>query len=131
MADTSERIAQTSNSFPPQATGAVAECPNKAAPPPPAAQPELKKSFELTQDILHTIGARRAPDKKKEKNAWVEIILVDAAGKPMPGVKYRITPPGGQPVEGNLNEHGQAGLYMIESGNCKITFPDLDKDAWE
>jgi hypothetical protein len=46
-------------------------------------------------------------------------------------VKYRITPPSGQPVEGRLNEHGQAGLYKIDPGNCKITFPDLDKDAWE
>ena len=45
----------------------------------------------------------------------------------MPGVEYRITPPGGNAVEGRLNEHGQAGLYQIEPGNCKITFPNLDR----
>ena len=50
----------------------------------------------------------------------------------MPGVRYRITPPGGaEPKEGFLNEHGQAGYYQIEPGDCKITFPDLDKDAWD
>lgn len=92
---------------------------------------EVKQSFEMTQRVLKTIGARRTPEEKKDKTAWIEIILVDMEGKPVPGVKYRITPPGGSPVEGRLNEHGQAGLYSIEPGNCKITFPDLDKDAWE
>lgn len=48
----------------------------------------------------------------------------------MPGVKYRITPPGGAPVEGTLNQYGQAGVYQIDPGNCKITFPDLDQEAW-
>ena len=43
----------------------------------------------------------------------------------MPGVRYRITAPDGKIQEGRLNEHGQAGYYQIESGNCKITFPDL------
>jgi len=132
MSETSQKAGQTQGSFPARPPGAVAECPNKAADTSPAAiQPEVKKSFELTQDVLHTIGARRAPEQRKEKNAWIEIILVDMEGKPVPGAKYRITPPGGEPVEGTLNEHGQAGLYMIEPGNCKITFPELDKDAWD
>ena len=53
-------------------------------------------------------------------------------GKPVPNVRYKITPPGGgAPQEGRLNEHGQAGYYKIEAGDCKIEFPDLDKDAWE
>jgi hypothetical protein len=53
-------------------------------------------------------------------------------GKPMPGVRYRITPPGGgEPKEGTLNEFGQAGYYQIEPGTCKVTFPDLDADAWD
>jgi hypothetical protein len=132
MPDTTERITQSQSQFPPRAPGAVAECPFKnkpqEAPKPPA---EVKTSFEMTQSVLKTIGARRPPEKPVEKKAWIEIILVDNEGKPMPGVKYKITPPSGNPVEGRLNEHGQAGLYQIEPGNCKITFPDLDKDAWE
>ena len=114
------------------APGAVAECPSKNRESETAAPAvEVKRSFEMTQKVLNTIGAAPARDKPKEKKAWIEIILVDNEGQPMPGVKYRITPPGGQLVEGTLNEHGQAGLYQIEPGNCKITFPDLDKESWD
>lgn len=132
MPDTAEKVRQTQSQFPSQAPGVVAECPfkNKTTEA-PKQRAEVKTSFELTQNVLNTIGARSSPEKAKEKKAWIEIILVDMEGKPVPGVRYRITPPGGQPVEGRLNEHGQAGLYTIEPGNCKITFPDLDKDAWE
>ena len=132
MPDTAEKVRQTQSQFPKQSPGVVAECPYKNKTDEIAKKPaELKTSFEMTQNILHTIGARGTPEKAKEKKAWIEIILVDMEGKPVPGVKYRITPPGGSPVEGRLNEHGQAGIYHIEAGNCKITFPDLDKDAWE
>lgn len=128
-----EKIQKTQNSFPPQAPGAVAECPYKAkevkeSPMPIAAQ----TAYQLTQDMAKSMGVGTAPSEKpKEKNAWIEIILVDAEGEPMPGVKYKITSPSGEVQEGRLNEHGQAGYYKIEPGDCKITFPDLDKDAWE
>jgi hypothetical protein len=128
---TSNRIGQTQNSFAANPPGALSECPYKrVAAPAPAAPVEVKTSFEMTQTVLKTMGARQ-PAQQKEKKDWIEIILVDMDGKPVPGVKYRITPPGGAAVEGTLNEHGQAGLYQIEPGNCKITFPDLDKDAWD
>ncbi len=129
--DLADKIKKTQNSFPPQTPGAVAACPfaNVAKTPPPPV--EVKTAFMLTQQMMKTLGAKSA-EEVKEKKAWIEIILVDAEGKPMPGVRYRITPPGGgAPKEGTLNEHGQAGLYQIEPGNCKITFPDLDKDAWD
>ncbi|HEY0457804.1 MAG TPA: hypothetical protein VGC97_01555 [Pyrinomonadaceae bacterium] len=94
----------------------------------------MKTNFELTSQILQKTmggGGKIPAERTKEKKAWIEILLVDAEGKPMPGIRYRITPPGGEPVEGRLNEHGQAGLYQIEPGNCKITFPDLDKETWD
>ena len=133
---TSERIEKTQNSFPANPPGAVAACPfnKKETKKEPAASEspvEVKRSFEMTQQVLKTIGAKPPIQKQTEKKAWIEIVLVDMEGKPVPGVKYRITPPGGAPVEGTLNEHGQAGLYQIDPGNCKVTFPDLDKAAWE
>jgi hypothetical protein len=127
-----DKIRQTQNSFPPQPPGAVESCP--LAKPTPKEEPaaiDVKTAFALTQDLLKTMGAGNKIEQKPKKD-WIEIILVDKEGKPMPGVRYRITPPGGgAPKEGRLNEHGQAGLYQIEAGNCKITFPDLDQDAWE
>lgn len=132
------KIKKTQSSFAPQKPGAVAECPFKkkvaeaedktAEAPSPV---EVETAFQMTQQILKTMGASRPVEKPKEKKAWIEIILVDMKGKPIPNVRYKITPPGGAPQEGRLNEHGQAGLYNIEPGECKITFPDLDKDSWE
>ena len=62
--------------------------------------------------------------KQEDKKAWIEIVLLDMDGKPVPNVLYRITPPAGGTVqEGRLNEHGQAGYYQIEPGDCKISFP--------
>ena len=126
-----DRIRQTQNSFASQPPGSVAACPFKktvAEAPPPV---EVETAFALTQQIMQSMGVSKATEKPKEKKVWVEIILVDMEGQPVPGVKYRITPPGGAPVEGTLNQYGQAGLYQIDPGSCKITFPDLDKDAWD
>lgn len=127
-----DKIKQTQNAFAPEPPGAVAECPfkNRVSESPSTPPVKVETTFSLTQQILKTLSGR-PPEKQKVKKTWIEIILVDAEGNPMPGVRYRITPPGGAPVEGYLNEHGQAGLYQIEPGNCKITFPDLDKDVWD
>lgn len=125
------RIRQTQNSFASQPPGSVAACPYKktvAEAPPPV---EVETAFALTQQIMQTMGVSKPAEKPKEKKAWIEIILVDLDGNPVPNVRYRITPPSGTPQEGRLNQYGQAGVYQIEPGNCKVTFPDLDKDAWE
>ena len=127
-----DKIKKTQNSFPSQQTGSVVECPFKNTTQNSASAPvEVVTDFHLTQAIGRASMAGQAQEKPKEKKAWIEIVLVDSEGKPMPGVKYRITPPGGAPVEGTLDQNGQAGLYQIEPGNCKITFPDLDTEAWE
>ncbi len=129
-----EKIKETQKAFPPRPPGAVEACP--FAKPTAKAEPspvEVKNAFALTQygSTMPPAATTTTPEKAKEKKDWIEIILVDLDGKPVPNVRYRITPPNGAPVEGRLNEHGQAGLYQIEPGNCKITFPDLDQEAWD
>jgi hypothetical protein len=131
---TADKIGQTQSSFPAQKPGAVAECPFKAKPVEESPAPiATKTAYQMTQGKAKTSEAMsQAAAPQKEKKDWIEIILVDMDGKPVPGVRYKITPSGGMPPqEGRLNEHGQAGYYKIEAGSCKITFPDLDKDAWE
>jgi hypothetical protein len=128
-----DKIKKTQNSFPSQPTGSVVPCPfkNDAQNEALTSPVEVETGFQLTQPIGQSTGVSPAQEKPKEKKAWIEIILVDNDGKPMSGVKYRITPPSGAPVEGTLDQNGQAGLYQIEPGNCKITFPDLDREAWD
>jgi type VI secretion system secreted protein VgrG len=71
-------------------------------------------------------------DENKEKKSWIEIVLEDEAGKPVPGEAYRITLPDGTTLaEGTLDEKGFARVDNIDPGTCKVTFPNLDKEAWE
>jgi type VI secretion system secreted protein VgrG len=71
-------------------------------------------------------------EQNKEKKSWIEIELVDESNKPVVGEKYRITLPDGTTLaEGTLDEKGLARVDNIDPGTCKITFPELDKDAWK
>lgn len=66
------------------------------------------------------------------KKSWIEIELVDEQQQPVPGEKYRVTLPDGRTVaEGTLDEKGFARLEGIDPGTCKITFPELDREAWK
>jgi type VI secretion system secreted protein VgrG len=68
--------------------------------------------------------------KNKDKTHWIGIKLVDKKGKPVAGEKYRVTLPDGTTLaEGTLDEKGEAKVTNIDPGNCKVTFPNLDKNA--
>ena len=83
-------------------------------------------------------GASAAPthnpaaEENKDKTHWIEIELLDEAGKPVPGEVYQVTLPDGSTVaDGTLDEKGRARVDHIDPGTCKVTFPNLDKDAWK
>lgn len=67
-----------------------------------------------------------------KKKSWIEIHMVDEAKKPVTGQPFRVTMSDGETVaEGCLDQNGLARIEGIDPGNCKVTFPRLDKDAWE
>lgn len=70
-------------------------------------------------------------EEAAEKKSWIEIELVDEEDEPVPGEKYKITLPDDSVAEGTLDDKGFARVEGTEPGTCKITFPDLDKEAWE
>lgn len=73
--------------------------------------------------------AQQAEEKKK--TAWIEIKLVDMNGDPVAGEKYKLELPDGSTKEGSLDDQGMARETGIDPGSAKVSFPDLDKDAWE
>lgn len=75
-----------------------------------------------------------AEDGNEDDNAektWIEIELVDENDEPVAGEKYRITLPDERVASGTLDQNGFARVSGIDPGTCQITFPDLDKNAWE
>jgi hypothetical protein len=65
----------------------------------------------------------------RKQLTWVEIELVDTAGKPVPDVRYRLELPDGEFQEGTLDQNGRARADDIDPGTCWITFPDHDKEV--
>jgi len=70
-------------------------------------------------------------EEAEEKTAWIEIELVDEEDEPVPSEKYEIKLPDESVAKGTLDGDGFARVEGIEPGTCEITFPNLDKDAWE
>jgi len=70
-------------------------------------------------------------DEEKEKKSWIEIELVGEDDMPIAGEKYEIETPDGTKATGTLNKDGFARVEGFSAGECKVSFPKLDKDAWE
>src|SRR6266446_2424882 len=102
-------------------------------------KPGSKNTYENQRAVMppSELAALNAPwhdpnsEENKDKKHWIAIKLEDEEGKPVPGEQYRITLPDGETLaEGSLDEKGEAKVENIDAGNCKVTFPNLDKEAW-
>lgn len=72
------------------------------------------------------------PQQNKDKTHRIEVELRDEAGQPVPGETVEVVLPDGETVAcGTTNEKGLFKVEHIDAGNCTITFPDLDENAWE
>ncbi|HRJ49081.1 MAG: hypothetical protein KF787_13850 [Phycisphaeraceae bacterium] len=78
-------------------------------------------------------GSSSGEDGQDEERSWIEIEMIDESDRPVTGESYRIELPDGSVAEGVLDDKGMARVegFVKGSGQCRITFPDLDKDAWE
>jgi hypothetical protein len=77
-----------------------------------------------------TIPPQQKAEEAKD-TAWIEILLLDMNDQPVPNEKYKIELPDGSIVQGTLDAQGLARHTGLKPGECKVTFPDLDKEAWE
>lgn len=72
-------------------------------------------------------------DPNNEETHWIEIELVEeGSNNPVPGEEYCIKLPDGSEVRGTTDEEGKAKVELLESaGQAKVSFPRLDRRAWE
>ena len=90
--------------------------------------------WELLSTV--TVDLERGQDKKvtlriRKPRTWVAVKMVDMEDRPVSGLRYRIQLPDGSTQEGTLGADGVAKYEDIEGGSCDVSFPDLDKAAWE
>jgi hypothetical protein len=90
---------------------------------------------DLDRPPLEPLRAVEAERDEREPEVvalhWIEILLVGEDDQPIPGARYQIELPDGRVRAGRLGADGLARVDGIEKpGDCKVTFPDLDQDAW-
>lgn len=64
-------------------------------------------------------------------DAWLELELKDDDGKPLAKEPFIVNPPEGDPIKGKLNKDGFARIENLVPGICRVTFPNIDRRAWE
>lgn len=65
------------------------------------------------------------------ENDFIELLLVGEDGQPVGGHRYTVKLPNGEERDGTLNSQGFARIDGIPSGQCRVTFPELDAAAWQ
>ncbi len=92
--------------------------------------PDAIDKHKLGKQTVKPIKPKAADDEETEVS-WIELEMVDEADEPMAGVKFEVKLPDDSVATGVLDSNGFARIDGCEPGECEITFPDLDKDAWE
>ncbi len=95
------------------------------------AEQQKKESGKYGETPTKAHKAPETEEEDEEKTSWIEIELVDEEDEPVPSEKYEIKLPDDSVAKGTLDGDGFARVEGIEPGTCEITFPNLDKDAWE
>ena len=93
-----------------------------------------RKKTQMDPLVVKALDAptHKDPKEDEEEMSWLEVELIDEADQPVPGERVLVTLPDGKVYTGRTNKDGLLTVKGIEKGaECRITFPDLDKDAWE
>jgi type VI secretion system secreted protein VgrG len=93
-----------------------------------------KKATAMDPIVANALAAptHKDPKEDEEEKSWLEVELVDEADEPVAGEKVLVTLPDGKVYSGRTNKDGVLKVTGVDKGaTCQITFPDLDKEAWE
>jgi hypothetical protein len=74
-----------------------------------------KAQWTLAFDVTRQFTVRR--------RSALRLALVDAGGQGVAGEPYRLEPADGEPLEGVLDELGQASHSLPGAGDCTVVFP--------
>ncbi len=92
---------------------------------------DAPRTFAAPVDGAHDdAGPAHAAPRVAETDTWITVELVDEVDALLAGVRYRILLPDRSLREGALNAAGSVHLDGLTPGECVVTFPDLDAEAW-
>ena len=76
-------------------------------------------------------AAAQDEEPAQSEATWVAVRMVDGDGDPVKGLKFKVELPDGSVKEGALDGDGLAKIQSTKSGDCKVSFPDLDSADWD
>lgn len=83
-------------------------------------------------DPMTLMRLAEQPEALADSEYCVAIQLLGEDDEPIAGARYRIELPGGGFDEGRTGPDGQAMVWgLARAGECRVTFPDLDEEAWQ
>jgi len=86
------------------------------------------------EDEEEGVGAAAAAvlsEAPAEAATWIAVRMTDNSGDPVKSLRYEIKLPNGDVRKGTLDDNGLARLESPTSGECTVTFPDLDASDWD
>ena len=86
---------------------------------------ELRAPGEIRREEVEAPPVRAA-----KRLTWVELVLKDEKGRPVPDARYVIRLADESTREGRLDDRGFAKESEIPPGPCKVAFPDIDAEEW-
>lgn len=63
--------------------------------------------------------------------SWIGVELKDADGNPVAGMRFQVKASDGRVAGGTTGPDGKGKVEGIPEGQYQITFPELDKSAWQ
>jgi hypothetical protein len=101
-------------------TDDVAECPTCGSP---------KANWTVAVNVTRTLVVS-LPKRRKKKTAWLAVRVQRDDGARLAGVRYRVVLPDGLGREGTLDAEGQLRIDDLYSGECVVTFTELQAHGW-
>jgi len=87
----------------------------------------LQRENNNKPDIVHL---SKDEPVKKVKQTWLNVIIKDDEGKPVPNQKFVVTFDNGHSIKGQVNENGFAHLDPVPEGKHQIELLDVDRREW-
>ncbi len=83
------------------------------------------------QDMANASPGTQSVQPCPLTKTWIEVVLVDEDGDPVPHEKYAIKLPDGSTQTGCLDEQGKVKFENITGGQAMVNFPDIDAREWK
>jgi hypothetical protein len=85
------------------------------------------------EDEEESVGAAAAvlSEAAPEAATWIAVRMTDNSGDPVKSLRYEVKLPNGDVRKGTLDDNGLARIESPTSGECTVSFPDLDASDWD